>query len=243
MATGGGAASATGTSVDSLPARSAAQEVHNVDGGEWLRWARELQAIAQSGLYYARDPDAAGDAFDEERYRDVGRIAAEMMAVTTAAELDDVVAVFAAQTGHATPKVGVRGVVFDAYDRVLLVRERLDDDRWTLPGGWVDVNEPPSTAVCREVQEETGFEVRAHRLLAVWDGDRHGGTPTPFHTWTLFVACEIVGGAATSTHETSEPRFWPVDDPPPLSLTRVTPSQLTRLLELRHDPRERTAFD
>lgn len=212
------------------------------DGG-WLRWARELQAIAQSRLRYAEDPDCAGDAFDAERYRDVGRVAAAMMAEATVGDIDTIAAVFDEQVGHATPKLDIRGVVFDDRDRVLLVRERLDDDRWTLPGGWVDVNEAPSVAVCREVREETGFEVRARRLLAVWDRDRHAHPPSPFHTWEVLVDCDIVGGSATSTLETFDPRFWPVDDLPPPSLSRVTAAQLERLLALHHDPGRQAAFD
>ena len=50
---------------------------------------------------------------------------------------------FTQQTGYATPKVGVRGAVF-RDDRILLVRETADEHRWTLPGGWADVNESPS---------------------------------------------------------------------------------------------------
>jgi len=54
-----------------------------------------------------------------------------------------------------TPKVEVRGAAF-RDGRVLLVRETADG-RWTLPGGWADVNESPSEAIEKEIAQESGF--------------------------------------------------------------------------------------
>jgi ADP-ribose pyrophosphatase YjhB (NUDIX family) len=210
---------------------------------DWLRWARELQAVAQSGLRYAEDPAFAGDHFDVDRYDQVRRIAAAMMAAGSDVAEDDVLPLFEAQTGHATPKLDVRGVVLDEHQRVLLVRERLDGDRWTLPGGWADVNESPSEAVCREVWEETGLEVAATRLLALWDRDRHDHPPHPFHTWKIVFLCHVTGGSATSTLEASDPTYWSVDDLPELSTSRVTAPQLVRLRDLSVDAASTTVFD
>jgi ADP-ribose pyrophosphatase YjhB (NUDIX family) len=210
---------------------------------DWLRWARELQAVAQSGLRYAEDPAFAGDHFDVDRYDQVRRIAAAMMAAGSDVAEDDVLPLFEAQTGHATPKLDVRGVVLDEHQRVLLVRERLDGDRWTLPGGWADVNESPSEAVCREVWEETGLEVAATRLLALWDRDRHDHPPHPFHTWKIVFLCHVTGGSATSTLEASDPTYWSVDDLPELSTGRVTAPQLVRLRDLSVDDASTTVFD
>ena len=41
---------------------------------QWLRWARALQAIAQTGLTFAENH------YDRERYEQVRAIAADMMA-------------------------------------------------------------------------------------------------------------------------------------------------------------------
>src|SRR5829696_2319921 len=125
----------------------------------WLRWTRHLQAIAQSGLAYAKDP------FDVERYEAVTEVAAEMAASHSGAEPDQLYGLFDAERGYATPKLDVRGVVFKG-EAVLLVRER-DDGSWALPGGWIDVGESPSEAVIREVYEESGYRVRASKLLAL----------------------------------------------------------------------------
>ncbi|HEX2908505.1 MAG TPA: NUDIX hydrolase N-terminal domain-containing protein, partial [Phototrophicaceae bacterium] len=44
---------------------------------KWLEWVRKLQAIAQTGLAYCKDP------FDIERYEQIRRLAAEIAATHT----------------------------------------------------------------------------------------------------------------------------------------------------------------
>lgn len=195
----------------------------------WLRWARELQAIAQIGQTYSGE-----NHFDRERYARVREIAAEMLAVGAGLETGAVVRFFDAEDGYATPKVDVRGVVFQE-GRLLLVREA-SDGFWTLPGGWADVNQSAGESVVREVREESGFETRAMKLLAVLDRSRHEHTPAfPFHVYKLFVRCEIVGGRPEASAETTAVGFFDEADLPPLSISRVTQSQIRRMFDhLRH---------
>ncbi|GIV77251.1 NUDIX hydrolase [Litorilinea aerophila] len=201
----------------------------------WLTWARALQAIAQNGLTYARDP------FDVERYQAVREVAAEMFAYHTGEPVERLRALFEQEVGHATPKLDVRGVVFQE-GRVLLVRER-SDGGWTLPGGWVDIHESPRAAVEREVREESGYETRAVKLLALYDRDRHGHPPHPFHIYKLFFRCEIVGGAPASSVETDGVGFFSLERLPPLSLSRVTAAQLERFFQHEQHPDWPTDFD
>jgi ADP-ribose pyrophosphatase YjhB (NUDIX family) len=83
--------------------------------------------------------------------------------------------------------VDVRGAVFRNDGSILLVREIADAGRWTLPGGWADVNESPSECVIREVREESGFEVAIRKLAAVYDRDRHGHVLTRF----MSISCSL----------------------------------------------------
>ena len=128
-------------------------------------------------------------------------------------------------------------------DALLLVRER-SDSRWTLPGGWADVGEAPSECVVREVFEESGFQVRVKKLLAVYDRSKHPHEPPfPFHVYKLFFECEISGGEATRSNETDEVGFFTRDVIPPLSLTRVTPEQIDRVFAHHQHPEWSTDFD
>ncbi|MDP2974880.1 MAG: NUDIX hydrolase [Anaerolineales bacterium] len=202
----------------------------------WLGWAKRLQAIAQNGLTFSQNP------FEIERYEAVRQVAAEMMAAGSDTDAEKILDLFKDNVGYMTPKVDTRGVVF-REDAILLVRE-LFDQKWTLPGGWADVNESPSTAVVREIQEEAGFETRAVKLLAVYDRTKQGHLPHhPFSAYKLFFRCEITGGAPAESIETSGAAFFREGEIPELSLARVTPLQITRVFEHYRHPEWPTDFD
>jgi ADP-ribose pyrophosphatase YjhB (NUDIX family) len=205
---------------------------------QWLEWAQKLQAIAQTGLYYKNHP------YDTERYEQVRQIAAEMMAAhTSGIEPAMVLDLFNHDTGYATPKVDVRGVCF-RDGKILLVKE-ISDGKWTLPGGWADIGDSPSRAVEREVFEESGFEARATKVLAVYERGhpRHGHPPEVHATFKLFFHCEIIGGDAKISNETSDVGFFGPDELPPLSLGRVVPSQIARFFDYGKNPDWPTDFD
>ena len=204
-----------------------------------LDWARRLQAMAQTGLTFARDP------YDLERYRAIHQMAAEMVAhAAGAAEVAPILDLLATETGYATPKVDVRGVVFDDRGSLLLVKER-SDGKWTLPGGWADVNQSPAENVVREVREEAGYEARATKLLAVFDKNKHAHRPVVRHVYKMFIRCEITGGAAAhgGTNETDGVAFYPADGLPELSTDRNTAGQLARMFEHFRRPDLPADFD
>lgn len=204
----------------------------------WLPWARELQAIAQTGLTFARDP------YDCERYERLRRLASDVYAHHTEANSEKVAEMFAAQTGYATPKVDVRAAVFDKAHRLLMVREIADEGRWTLPGGWADVNLTAAENAAKETREESGYEIRVTKLAAAWDRTRQGHPLDVFSCCKLFFLGEVIGGEARPSAETSEVRwFVEAEISADLSLARVLPHQITRMFEHHHRPDLPTEFD
>lgn len=206
-------------------------------GEPWLTWVKTLRSIAQSGLTYAESP------FDRDRYTKILSLAAEIAAAETDGDFERIHDLFVNAQGYETPKVDVRGVVFQD-DQILLVRELLDGGRWTLPGGWADVNDRPSEAVEREVWEESGYRVRATKLLAVYDRRLHGHRPPhPHGIYKLFFLCELLGGAPTTSMETAGASFFAEDAIPPLSLARVTREEIVRLFQHHRNPKLPADFD
>ncbi len=201
----------------------------------WLERAKRLQAIAQTGLTFVRDP------YDRERYEAVRDIAAAMIAEGAGGEPRALAALLAAETGYATPKVDVRAAVF-RDERILLVKER-SDGLWTLPGGWADVGESPRAAVEREALEESGYAVRAVKLAAVYDRNLHEHTPHLFHIWKLFFVCELVSGAPRPSLETEAVDCFALDALPALSTGRVTARQIAQMLEHHRHREWPTSFD
>jgi ADP-ribose pyrophosphatase YjhB (NUDIX family) len=186
-----------------------------------LAWARKVQAIAQNGLMFSKDE------FDRERYTQLQDLVASIISSELDIPLGRAKAFWDKEDGYATPKVDVRGGVFDG-DKVLLVRER-SDGKWTLPGGWVDVNDAPSEAVVREIYEESGYRAKAIKLAALVDKNRHPHPPSVHHIYKLFFLCELTGGTATISNETDAVEFFPVHCLPELSLGRALSSQIERL--------------
>jgi ADP-ribose pyrophosphatase YjhB (NUDIX family) len=201
-----------------------------------LRWARSLQAIAQSGL--AWDPSA----YDGERYEQVRRIAAEMLADPAQLSADGVEGLFASQYGHATPKVDVRGAVF-RDDAILLVKEA-SDLGWSLPGGWADVGESPREAVEREVLEESGYGVRAVKLIGLYERDRRADRPHVWHIWKVAFLCELEDGEQLPLGaETTDARFFARNELPRLRYSRASEWQIERCFAHHDDPTLPTEFD
>ncbi len=193
---------------------------------KWVEWTKKLQAIAQNGLTFAQDK------YDLERYRQLREITAEIIASYSDHNFPEVMNYLSKETGYMTPKVDVRGVVF-SEDKLLFVKEILDG-RWTLPGGWADVCASPKENVEREVFEESGFEVQATRLLAVYDRSRHGHVPEfPHHVYKMFFLCEVTGGSPQLSMETNGVEFFGLDGLPELSVSRITEKQIRRMYELR----------
>lgn len=188
-----------------------------------LEIARRLHALARTGQHFCRDE------YDRQRYVEIEQIAAELLTDGTQVERDALLEIWRHESGYVTPKLEVRGAAF-RDGRVLLVREAIDG-RWTLPGGWVDVNESPSQAIEKEIEQESGFLARAVKLAALWDRARHGHGPSLHHGWKAFFLCELTGGEARGSYETDAVGFFDPGDLPPMSLGRSTPRQVARMCE------------
>lgn len=202
----------------------------------WLNWAKQVAALAQNGLTFSDNP------YDIERYEHLREIAAEMMAEGFDLDKKGVIDLLSREEGYATPKVDVRGAAF-RDGKILLVREALDGG-WTLPGGWADPCQSPSEAVAREIFEESGFEARVCKLAAVYDRTKHPHLPPiPFHIYKLFFLCEITGGRATESHETTGVGFFAEDAIPELSISRTLPFQIARMFDHMRDPALPADFD
>lgn len=202
---------------------------------KWLDWAKQLQAIAQTGLTYSKD------VYDVERFEQIRQISMEMMAQQTNTEMAVLKDLFANETGYATPKVDVRAVVFQD-NKILMVKEK-SDGCWALPGGWADIGLSPGEIAVKEAKEESGFDVKTVKLLGVLDKKCHPHPPSPYHVYKIFIQCEIVGGEIKEGIETSAVGFFGKDELPPLSVERNTESQVKRMFQHAEGKQESVDFD
>ncbi len=202
---------------------------------QWLLWAREIQALSQTGTFYAESE------FSSQRYGRLSEIAAEIIAAHTELSAPELVADFDATIGYATPRVDVRAAVF-RDGQLLMVHER-SDGTWSMPGGWADVGDVPSEGAEREVWEETGFKVKTQRVVGVYDANRVEPYSL-YHAYKLVFLCDILEGEARTSNETSEVRFFDrADIPLDLLGFRITPRQIEDAFAVLQTPDKPVVFD
>ncbi len=206
-----------------------------INSPRWLDWAREIQALAQTGLAFCQND------YDKERLQRLLGIAVEIVAHHTDLPKESLRQNFLAQPGYATPKVDVRGAVI-RNGKILLVQER-SDEHWCMPGGWADVGEMPSEMVVREVWEESGFQVVPRKIIGVYDANRTGRPMEFYHAYKIVFLCEITGGAARPSNETLAADFFNFDNLPPLSSNRTNEKHLAEVLAHVRDNNRPAAFD
>jgi ADP-ribose pyrophosphatase YjhB (NUDIX family) len=202
---------------------------------KWLKWASQLQSIAQAGLTFSEN------RYDLDRYRQIRNLSVEIMNEYTEAGTGKIRELFASETGYQTPKVDIRASVF-SNDKILMVREKIDG-AWSLPGGWADINTTPGESAVRECFEEAGAEVKPLRIIAVQLADRHCDAPYLYSVYKIFIECELIGNEFKENTETLESGFFPLDSLPPLSIERNTREQIEMCFEARNHQQFEALFD
>ena len=201
---------------------------------KWMEWAREIFSLSQAGLTYSRNE------FDLERYKRLQEITAEMIASQSELTKESVLESFSMQAGYTTPKIDVRGAVV-REGRILLIQERMDR-RWAMPGGWADLGNAPASVAEREVWEESGYYVKAEKVVAVIDANRI--QPMEFyHAFKIIFLCKLLDGEPRTSHETMAVDFFDPEDLPPLSIYRTNENMLHEVFEHVRNPARPTAFD
>ncbi len=201
----------------------------------WLKWAKEIQIIAQAGLTYT------SNAYDVERYERLREISAEMLEEKSDMTLDQVKNLFCSETGYQTPKIDTRAAIFKE-NKILLVHE--NNGTWSLPGGWCDVLESIRSNTIKEVKEETGLDVRAIKIISIQDRNKHNTPIYAYGVCKVFVLCEVVGGKFLKNIETTETEYFSLEDiPSNLASEKTNKEQIKMCFEAYNDEKWQTLFD
>ena len=185
---------------------------------KWLQWASEMQSIAQSGLTFSTDN------YDRDRYEKIRTLSVEILHEYTGVDHDKIRDLFASETGYQTPKIDIRAAVFKG-EKILMVKEKIDN-KWSLPGGWADVNTSVSESAARECLEEAGAVVKPKRIIAVHLANKHNNPLFLYTIYKIFVECELVENSFKENTETFEAGFFEADNLPELSFHRNNPDQI-----------------
>ncbi len=208
----------------------------NDETPQWLKWAREIQALGQTGLTFSQNH------YEEDRNKRIIELASEIIAEHTNLEKQPLEKILMVQPGYATPKVDVRsGVVKE--NKILLVKE-IDDGRWAMPGGWADVGDYPSEVAIRETKEESGYDISVNKIVGVFDANRSAERRLElFHAFKVVFLCELTGGEAKPSNETSEVGFFGFDELPELSPNRTNERHIEEIKLHLENPARLALFD
>lgn len=200
----------------------------------WLKWAIEIQSIAQCGLTYTKD------LYDKERYEKLRDIAAEMLSHKSDIPVDKVKSLFCNEKGYQTPKLDTRAAIFKD-EKILLVHEV--NGKWSLPGGWVDVLESIESNTIKEVKEESGLDIITKKIVAIQDRNKHNTPIYPYGVCKVFVECEVIGGAFIENIETTEIGYFSFDNLPILSEEKSNIKQIEMCFKANADENWKVIFD
>lgn len=200
----------------------------------WLKWAIEIQSIAQCGLTYTKD------VYDKERYEQLRNIAAEMLSYKTEIPVNKIKNLFCNEKGYQTPKLDTRAAIFKD-GKILLVHEK--SGTWSLPGGWVDVLESIESNTIKEVKEEAGLDVIAKKIIAIQDRNKHNTPLYPYGVCKVFVQCDLIGGEFIENIETTEIGYFSLDNLPNLSNEKSNFEQIEMCFKAKEDENWIVVFD
>ena len=202
---------------------------------KWLKLAIEIQSLAQAGLAYT------DNVYDIERYERLREISAEMIKEKSNISLDKVKNLFCNETGYQTPKIDTRAVIFKD-DKILLTHE--NNGTWSLPGGWCDILESVASNTIKEVKEETGLDVETIKIIAVQDRNKHNKPIYAYGVCKIFVLCNVIGGEFIENIETTEIKYFSLDEiPNNLAGEKTNKEQIEMCFKAYKDEKWQTQFD
>ena len=184
-----------------------------------MRDIARLKSIADLGLLYHNNE------FDKERYEELREISLRLLSTFSSNSIEELNELLPVANDYPTAKVDIRGLVLDADNKILLVKESTDS-RWSLPGGWADVGYSPKETIIKEIKEETGLNAEVMQLLAVFDKNKHDHPPEPHYVFKMVFYCEALSTTLQKGFDVVDIGYFSINNLPELSTNRILKTQL-----------------
>ncbi len=168
---------------------------------EFLNVIKRLKSIADTGLLYSKNE------YDKERYRELQEISFNLLNKFSEICIENLKFMLPQVKDYPTAKVDIRGLAVSEDAKILLVKESVDG-KWSLPGGWGDIGYSPKETIIKEFKEETGLDVIAERLLAVFDKKMHPHPPQPFYVYKMVFYCKIISAEITKGFDVLDVQYF-----------------------------------
>lgn len=195
---------------------------------DFVKYLQRMIALTDTGLTFTKDP------FDRERYEDLRSLLTEMLNQASDLDSEEVAEVLKPTSAYATPLMDVRAWIVED-EKICLVRGQGEND-WALPGGFGEVGYSPTENILKEIEEETGFEAKVERLLAVFDTNRFQLQSKQYAKFVF--ECKLLDGQFQKNQEIADLQFFAIDQLPALSEKRITKEQIEILWQVYQGQRE-----
>ena len=195
---------------------------------DFVKYLQRMIALTDTGLTFTKDP------FDRERYEDLRSLLSEMLNQASDLDAEEVAEVLKPTFAYATPLMDVRAWIVED-EKICLVRGQGEND-WALPGGFGEVGYSPTENILKEIEEETGFEAKVERLLAVFDTNRFQLQSKQYAKFVF--ECKLLDGQFQKNQEIADLQFFAIDQLPALSEKRITKEQIEILWQVYQGQRE-----
>ena len=195
---------------------------------DFVKYLQRMIAITDTGLTFTKDP------FDRERYEDLRGLLSEILNQASDLDSEEVAEVMKPTSAYATPLMDVGAWIVED-EKICLVRGQGEND-WALPGGFGEVGYSPTENILKEIEEETGFEAKVERLLAVFDTNRFQLQSKQYAKFVF--ECKLLDGQFQKNQEIADLQFFAIDQLPALSEKRITKEQIEILWQVYQGQRE-----
>lgn len=204
---------------------------------ELINLVKRSITLSDLGCLYAHN------GYDNERYHEMKDINMQILNIISENSMEELCSFYLPAKEYPTPKVDIRGVLLNEQGQILMVEEKLDPGKWSIPGGWADIGFTPSEVIKKEMKEETGLDVEVERVLAVYDKKCHPHPQEAFYTYKIVFLCRKIFGELRNTFDIDDVKFFDIDNLPPLSEARIVKSQIEQLYYLAKDDIRDVYFD
>ncbi|HGK9176371.1 TPA: NUDIX hydrolase N-terminal domain-containing protein [Streptococcus pneumoniae] len=199
-----------------------------MNASDFVKYLQRMIALTDTGLTFTKDP------FDCERYEDLRGLLSEMLNQASDLDSEEVAEILKPTSAYATPLMDVRAWIVED-GKICLVRGQGEND-WALPGGFGEVGYSPTENILKEIEEETGFEAKVERLLAVFDTNRFQLQSKQYAKFVF--ECKLLDGQFQKNQEIADLQFFAIDQLPALSEKRITKEQIEILWQVYQGQRE-----
>ena len=189
---------------------------------DFLNEIKRLKSIADTGLLYSKNE------YDQERYKELQEISFRLLNTFSGLSIQNLKFLLPQEKDYPTAKVDIRGLAMSDDNKILLVKESADG-KWSLPGGWGDIGYSPKETIIKEFKEETGLDVSATKLLAVFDKRMHPHPPQSFYVYKMVFHCKIISTEITRGFDVLDVQYFDIEHLPELSEDRILKKQLELL--------------